>query len=210
MCDKGEEGAGTCAICLGELTGDEVLELARCGHCFHTECMRQWLHSCVSSHHPTSCPTCRGAVLSDYTATVLDPDNPTRIMLLNDRTWSVLYVDDGYDRREPMTTDPDALVCNIREFFGDCARLVFTLTSPAKVDCLLTVVVPSTAPPATLTNAVRLFTRRRYTTFRQRRAFTVEIGRDAAFPLVHVAGGKVASVGDVLHALWWAHAPAGA
>ncbi|KAI4384337.1 hypothetical protein MLD38_002508 [Melastoma candidum] len=51
---KGEQGAGTCPICLGDYRDSDLLRLLPdCGHFFHVKCIDPWLRS-----SPT-CPVCR-------------------------------------------------------------------------------------------------------------------------------------------------------
>eukprot|EP00656_Telonema_subtile_P008653 TRINITY_DN14038_c0_g1_i1.p1 TRINITY_DN14038_c0_g1~~TRINITY_DN14038_c0_g1_i1.p1 ORF type:complete len:344 (-),score=85.47 TRINITY_DN14038_c0_g1_i1:263-1294(-) len=58
-CSAAEAGdaGGDCCICLTEWDdGEETVVQLECGHCFHGECVEQWLESHVS------CPTCKSVV----------------------------------------------------------------------------------------------------------------------------------------------------
>jgi len=43
----------SCAVCLQEMVAEEMAVRLPCAHCFHEECVRQWL----KKQH--TCPTCR-------------------------------------------------------------------------------------------------------------------------------------------------------
>ena len=51
-----------CCICLDEFHDRERLAKLRCGHVFHSACIKKWLV------HDLRCPTCRTAALGDDTA----------------------------------------------------------------------------------------------------------------------------------------------
>lgn len=47
-----------CPICLGEYMAKEILRtIPNCGHCFHVDCIDEWLHL------NASCPVCRNSPL---------------------------------------------------------------------------------------------------------------------------------------------------
>merc|ERR1719361_1879151 len=43
----------TCAVCFGEYRWGELITQLRCGHCFHVDCIAEWMH------RATRCPLCR-------------------------------------------------------------------------------------------------------------------------------------------------------
>lgn len=50
-----------CAVCLSEFEkGVDILQLPRCNHVFHRECVHKWL-----DHQQTTCPMCRCSLVSD-------------------------------------------------------------------------------------------------------------------------------------------------
>ena len=53
------EASDNCAICLEEYTDEEQLEVFDCKHCFHVECMQQWLETRFQNSIDPNCPLCR-------------------------------------------------------------------------------------------------------------------------------------------------------
>lgn len=49
----------TCIICREEMHGDGEAKKLRCGHMFHTRCLRSWMERSMS------CPTCRNEIRSE-------------------------------------------------------------------------------------------------------------------------------------------------
>ena len=50
------DGLEACCICMCDYEESETVKKLACGHCFHQECIEQWL----TSH--TKCPTCKSLV----------------------------------------------------------------------------------------------------------------------------------------------------
>ena len=53
---ESDQSSDTCAICLGEDNDDDMTE-TRCGHTFHSNCLRQW------AQRASTCPMCRAAII---------------------------------------------------------------------------------------------------------------------------------------------------
>ncbi|KAM0888170.1 hypothetical protein ACQ4PT_028520 [Festuca glaucescens] len=69
--DEEQAAEAECSICISALVaGDKVKALPPCGHCFHPDCVDDWLRS-----HP-SCPLCRTTLLP-VTAAKQDAVNTT-------------------------------------------------------------------------------------------------------------------------------------
>ena len=51
-----DDGLEACCICMCEYDHGENLKELPCGHCFHTECIAEWLRQ------HTVCPTCKTPV----------------------------------------------------------------------------------------------------------------------------------------------------
>ena len=58
----GDENGTQCAVCLDEMKyGQEMCELKRCGHVFHSECVDEWFKT------KNSCPVCRDVLETSAT-----------------------------------------------------------------------------------------------------------------------------------------------
>ncbi|CAL0327911.1 unnamed protein product [Lupinus luteus] len=75
-----EHGGGACeesecCICLGEFKdGEKVKVLPKCEHCFHCECVDEWLN------HHSSCPLCRSSLkLESSFPIILIQEPPNRV-----------------------------------------------------------------------------------------------------------------------------------
>ncbi|KAE9608070.1 putative transcription factor C2H2 family [Lupinus albus] len=73
--DGGAWEESECCICLGEFReGEKVKVLPKCEHCFHCECVDEWL-----IHH-SSCPLCRSSLMVESSfPNVLIQEPPIRI-----------------------------------------------------------------------------------------------------------------------------------
>lgn len=63
--DKAEFGDdATCSICLSDFTASQEIRKTKCGHCFHTQCLKGWLnvnHTCPLCRQDLACPSGDGA-----------------------------------------------------------------------------------------------------------------------------------------------------
>ena len=55
-----ERGCGTCSVCLRDISSDECA-VTSCGHCFHQQCLAEWLQFCSRQDATVLCPVCRSA-----------------------------------------------------------------------------------------------------------------------------------------------------
>lgn len=57
------EASDSCAICFEEYDDTSLLQVFDCRHCFHVECMQQWLLSRVKNAIDPTCPLCRRPIV---------------------------------------------------------------------------------------------------------------------------------------------------
>lgn len=55
-----QRGCGTCSVCLRDIPSDECA-VTSCGHCFHQQCLAEWLQFCSREDATVLCPFCRSA-----------------------------------------------------------------------------------------------------------------------------------------------------
>ena len=61
-----------CAICLKDMTHNQVLSTTHCGHTFHKSCLQQWDDFCIGK--PYQCPLCRATLDSKHKKKVLEAE----------------------------------------------------------------------------------------------------------------------------------------
>lgn len=54
--EKNKKYSSMCAVCLEEFRNYEYIAICRCKHCFHMNCLLQWLK------HRNFCPMCKATV----------------------------------------------------------------------------------------------------------------------------------------------------
>jgi hypothetical protein len=59
------DGEEQCAVCLSEWQAGEKVKITLCGHCFHSECLDEWLVRQLCDGKDISCPLCRGVVIGE-------------------------------------------------------------------------------------------------------------------------------------------------
>lgn len=114
--DEVDPDGPTCAICLVPYRdGDEIRTLA-CNHCFHSECVSQWVfHRCLSKDELTSldCPECRQdhVALSESGSTVSYAEGISRQSFL--QAGQYLLEEGGYDFLSDFGSDAHSpFVCS--------------------------------------------------------------------------------------------------
>lgn len=56
-----EDHVDPCTICIGPITKQDAIHILRCGHCFHTDCLRPW----GEDHQKETCPVCRQPLFNE-------------------------------------------------------------------------------------------------------------------------------------------------
>lgn len=62
---KKEHTVHTCAICMEDIKVRTRICMTKCGHCFHSRCLRTWL---VSKCQTPQCPCCRASLVDTETS----------------------------------------------------------------------------------------------------------------------------------------------
>jgi len=139
--DSGGNGFGKCAICLENMEDDQTMNMLRCQHNFHRECILHWFE--ISGKQ--RCPICRTDLNGDQTGEV--ESRETRL-ILSPRRGDMLTYENG-------EVDLAAIEPLFGSFTTDEGDNIFVYESPIGIIMIRTMNVPLALIPTTAQGTTR-------------------------------------------------------